>query len=142
MARAFGETIGIDGRLSYDSKIANKLKSEFRDYVDGYLENSQDIKLLKDYASGRGFTIDDATIPGLTPSDGAGLKNGGATGAGLSTAESIATGGTRSTTINITLRNMVENIVYNGGFDENRAKTKEDLVELLLSILQMSYTTV
>lgn len=143
MINAFGYSSKSMGKVYFNNNpLVRALQSDLEDYMSTYLENSQDIKLLKDYASGRGFAIDEATIPGLTPADGTGSKGSGATSTGLSTAESIATGGTRSTTINITLRNLVEKIIYEGGFGENRANTEKDMEDLLIRVLQMAYTTV
>ncbi len=50
----------------------------------------------------------------------------------------IATGGTRSTEINITLGNMIESVVFNGGFDENRDDLERKLAESMYRILGMA----
>lgn len=50
----------------------------------------------------------------------------------------IATGGTRSTEINITLGNMIESVVFNGGFEENRDDLERKLAESMYRILGMA----
>ena len=47
----------------------------------------------------------------------------------------IATGGTRNNTINIHLGTMVENIVFNGGVNENRDSMVKQVEEALLQVL-------
>lgn len=50
----------------------------------------------------------------------------------------IATGGTRSTEINITLGNMIESVVFNGFFEENRDDLERKLAESMYRILGMA----
>jgi hypothetical protein len=83
-------------------------------------------------------------VPGLDGGNGGtgdgstdGNGNGGAGGKAV---ESIASGGTRSTTINITLGSMVENIFYQGAFGENRDQFERDLESALIRVLQMANT--
>ena len=70
--------------------------------------------------------------------------NGG--GSGLETtlgkgATATATGGTRSTTVNINLGKMVENINFNGGYEENETDMEQRLAGMLARILGMAETT-
>lgn len=70
--------------------------------------------------------------------------NGG--GSGLETtlgkgATATATGGTRSTTVNINLGTMVENINFNGGYEENETDMEQRLAGMLARILGMAETT-
>ena len=65
---------------------------------------------------------------------------------GLSTdldksATATATGGTRSTTVNITLGKMVESIVFNGGYNENEQDMEQRLAAMLSRILGMAEAT-
>lgn len=55
--------------------------------------------------------------------------------AGASAASSIATGGTRSTTIQISLGTMVENMVFQGGLEENAERLEDRVKEILLRTL-------
>lgn len=70
--------------------------------------------------------------------------NGG--GSGLETtlgkgATATATGGTRSTTVNINLGKMVENINFNGGYEENETDMEQRLAGILARILGMAEAT-
>lgn len=53
--------------------------------------------------------------------------NGGSNTGATQAANAVATGGTKNTSISINLRSMVENLVYNGGAQEN----KDDLVKVI-----------
>lgn len=80
--------------------------------------------------------------PGVPGMDGAGgTENEDGSGTGSKTVESIATGGTRSTTINISLDNLIENIFYQGGFGENREQFEKDIESTLIRVLQMAHTS-
>ena len=56
-------------------------------------------------------------------------------------ATATATGGTRSTTINITLGKMVESINFNGGYTENEPDMEQRLAAALSRILGMAEAT-
>jgi tape measure domain-containing protein len=71
--------------------------------------------------------------------DGSGDGSGNG-GAGNKAVESIAGGGTRSTTININLGNLIENIFYQGGFGENKDDFERDIQSALIRVLQMANT--
>lgn len=69
---------------------------------------------------------------------GAGAVGGGAMGGGTSAGKAttaVATGGTRSTTVNITLGKMVESIVFNGGVSDNAHELEAQVTEILLRTL-------
>lgn len=70
----------------------------------------------------------------------AATKGGGTKGAKQS-ATATATGGTRSTTVNITLGKMVESIVFNGGYSENEQDMEQRLAAMLSRILGMAEAT-
>lgn len=56
-------------------------------------------------------------------------------------ATATATGGTRNTTVNINLGKMVENINFNGGYEENETDMEQRLAGMLARILGMAETT-
>lgn len=55
-------------------------------------------------------------------------------------AEAAVTGGTRNTTVNINLGKMVENIVFNGPFEENAQALEQRVQEILYRTLAMAAT--
>jgi len=81
--------------------------------------------------------ISPAGVPGQ---DGQGKEGGLGTGPG-SPVEAIATGGTRNTTVNINLRNMVENIVFDGGMKESRGDLEKQVTEIFMRVLGMAQST-
>lgn len=138
---------GLKGKGYFDSLDVHGRSNWinfFQDYVDNMLENYQDIKLTKDFYKALGVDLDTislANVPGLPP-EGANVEGNGNGVTGKTAVESIATGGTKSTTINIALQNLVESIIYQGGFGENREQTEQDLVSAMIRVLQMAYTSV
>lgn len=80
-------------------------------------------------------------LPGVNNIDG---SNGGRSNIiGNKTNDAIATGGTKSTTINITMKNLVEavNIMKNNGFKESANDMSEEVQDALLRSLAMAATT-
>ncbi len=55
-------------------------------------------------------------------------------------AEAAVTGGTRNTTVNINLGKMVENIIFNGSFDENAQALEQRVQEIMYRTLAMAAT--
>lgn len=83
---------------------------------------------------------------GIKAPNAAGAKNGGANGganaAGTQTNSAIATGGTKNTTINISFKNMVEQMKIEGGsFKEATSKMEEQLTDAIARVLAMASTT-
>lgn len=70
----------------------------------------------------------------------AATEGSGAT-ASKQSATATATGGTRSTTVNINLGKMVESIVFNGGYNENEQDMEHRLAAMLSRILGMAEAT-
>lgn len=56
-------------------------------------------------------------------------------------AKATATGGTRNTTVNINLGKMVENINFNGGYEQNEQDMEQSLAAMLSRILGMAEAT-
>lgn len=96
-------------------------------------------KSLKDITGGLKdkLGISAPTIPGATNS-GTTASNTASKTEGAS--ETIASGGTRNTSIEITFKNMVESIIYNGGADENKSDFEKQVTESLLRVLSMAYS--
>jgi hypothetical protein len=90
-------------------------------------------------------TDTNSTMEDLTTKVNAGTGGNGGLGDGSSAAkgiEKVATGGTRNTQITITLGNLVENVNFNGGVEENRETTLNTFRELLLRVLTTAETAV
>ncbi|MEI6683428.1 MAG: hypothetical protein WCO44_12400 [Bacteroidota bacterium] len=81
--------------------------------------------------------IEPGGIPGMAGKDKA---DNGMSGTG-SPQEAIATGGTRNTTININLKNMVENIVFDGSLNESRSDLEKTVTEIFMRVLGMAQST-
>ena len=84
------------------------------------------------------------SLPGMggelaanTPGSGNGTS-GSTAGAGAVSA--IATGGKRSTTINISLGALVDKLVFEGGYEGSRDDMQRDLENRLIQVLQMAAT--
>lgn len=84
------------------------------------------------------------SLPGMggelaanTPVGGSGAS-GSTTGSG--TVSAIATGGKRSTTINISLGALVDKLVFEGGYEGSRDDMQRDLENRLIQVLQMAAT--
>ena len=81
----------------------------------------------------------DALMEAVKPSKGGTSGDLGTTLGQSATA--TATGGTRSTTVNINLGKMVESIVFNGGYNENEHDMEQRLAAMLSRILGMAEAT-
>lgn len=55
-------------------------------------------------------------------------------------ANATVTGGSKSTTVNINLGKMVENIVFNGGLRENAQDLERQVTEIMYRVLAMAAT--
>lgn len=101
-------------------------------------------KSLSDVTAGlkRSLGIETPAVPGMATGTGVGMNGDGSgnSGAGAGTASAIATGGTKSTSITITLRSLVENIVFEGGYEQDRDAMQKDLESALIRVLEMAYS--
>ncbi|WP_418450189.1 hypothetical protein [Alistipes sp.] len=100
-------------------------------------------KSLADITSGlkRKMGIETPSVPGMaaTPGGDTGDYGGGNGGTGVGAASSIATGGSKSTSITINLKSLVENIVFEGGYEQGRDSMQKDLESALIRVLEMAY---
>lgn len=83
--------------------------------------------------------LTDAVNP-VKPDGDDGNDTGGGHGHGKT--ESVATGGSRSTSITINLKSLVEKIVFDGGYTENSGDMQRQLAENLLQVLNMAQASV
>lgn len=74
-------------------------------------------------------------------STSAATDSGTHTATGAST-EAVATGGTRSTNVTITLKNLVEKIVFEGTTAENVGAIERNLAEAMLRVLNMAQSSI
>ncbi|MCM1302253.1 MAG: hypothetical protein NC250_01235 [Alistipes senegalensis] len=82
--------------------------------------------------------IETPAVPGMAPVGGD--LNGNSYGdngtAGSGAASAIATGGGRSTSITINLKSLIENLVFEGGYETSRDEMQRDLESALIRVLQ------
>ena len=72
-------------------------------------------------------------------SPGGGSGTSGST-AGAGAVSAIATGGKRSTTINITLGSLVDKMIFEQGYEGSRDDMQRDLENRLIQVLQIAAT--
>lgn len=102
-------------------------------------------KSISDITKGfkRTLGIETPSVPGMSPNGiGSDSLEGGDSGSGMGgdTVSSIATGGSRNTSITINLKSLVENIIYQGGYESNKADMEKDLESALIRVLQTAYS--
>lgn len=83
------------------------------------------------------FGIGAPAVPGMSPAESAGTEGGDET-AGAGTASAIAAAGSRATSITINLRSLVEQLVFEGGYEQHRDEMERDLESALIRVLQMA----
>lgn len=99
-------------------------------------------KSLSDVTAGlkRSLGIEAPAVPGMAGNGTGGGpgEDGGSGNGGNGTASSIATGGSKNTTITINLRSLVENLVFEGGYEGSREDMQHDLESRLIRVLEMA----
>jgi hypothetical protein len=141
---AFGAKYGASG-WQFENNMIKSARGEFRALIDTMLENQETVRVLAGFAQGR-FGITDADMLGV---------NGALAGAVddktkkpkpdsplLNTNNATATGGTRSTTINIKIDKGIGDLYFNGTTKENTAEIERNLAESLYRILGIASTAV
>lgn len=114
-----------------------------KDFVEEYRKSIGAIDPVKNVASESETQSTDpmaqltAAVNGKPGQGTADLAN--ATGKGK---ESVASGGTRNTSINITLSNLVETIAFNGTLEENKDDMENKVVECLQRVLYSAQSAV
>lgn len=100
-------------------------------------------KSLSDVVGGlkKKLGIEVPAVPGMVGNTSGGTGNGsGGDGTGSSTASAIATGGSKNTSITINLKSLVENIVFEGDYEDSRDVMQRDLESALIRVLEMANT--
>ena len=77
-------------------------------------------------------------IPGTTPDTGSGDAG---SGAASSVSDAISSGGTRNSSVQITFKNMVENIVFDGSLATKRADLEAEIMSVMSRVLGMAQST-
>lgn len=99
-------------------------------------------KSLSDVTAGlkRSLGIEAPAVPGMAGNGTGGGpgEDGGSGNGGNGTASSIATGGSKNTSITINLRSLVENLVFEGGYEGSREDMQHDLESRLIRVLEMA----
>ena len=108
----------------------NKLtKGNVEKYKSGYAAGAAAVKKKDQELEGLGV------IPGDEETGG-----GGGYGKAGAAVESAVTGGTRSTTVNISLGKMIEQVVFNGSWEESSAELESKVQECLYRVLALAAT--
>ena len=93
---------------------------------------------LKDKLGLSGAGISAPGIPGMAGDSGSGDAG---SGAASSVSDAISSGGTRNSTIQITFKNMVENIVFDGSLATKRADLEAEIMSVMSRVLGMAQST-
>lgn len=87
----------------------------------------------------RSLGIETPSVPGMAAGRGNGSVPGdGSGGNGSGAANSIATGGSKNTSITINLRSLVENLIFEGGYEGSHEDMQHDLESRLIRVLEMA----
>lgn len=129
---AVGDLIGVDAARN----AVNKARETGMKMGEAYRKGVADVQKRKEQAGIAEVSV--PGMPGLSPSAGSIIATSTETTKG---AEGIASGGTRNTEIHITLGNMVENIIFNGGLKENRRDVERQVEQIMMRTLNMAYAT-
>lgn len=129
---AVGDLIGVDAARN----AVNKARETGEKMGEAYRKGVADVQKRKEQAGIAEVSV--PGMPGLSPSAGSIIATSTETTKG---AEGIASGGTRNTEIHITLGNMVENIIFNGGLKENRRDVERQVEQIMMRTLNMAYAT-
>ncbi len=122
--------------------MVNKLEAFFEKVVMPILEGIEKAyRWIKGSPASTVQQAPKANAVGTQQTINAGASIGSAAGAvggsasGAKSASEVATGGTRNTTINIRMDNMVESIAFNGTLEDNTRNLEERVTEILLRTL-------
>ena len=156
----FKEAVGLGDSSENQAAIA-KINKDIDDrkkaIADGAKKVQQDLMAAKDSLGSiemswkKGDKASDKVKSGgvgeqlMAMAGGGGTGSGttgGTTGATDASTKSVATGGSRSTSITINLKSLVEKIVFEGGFGENRGDMQRQVSEALLQVLNMAQASV
>lgn len=77
-------------------------------------------------------------IPGTTPGSGSGDGGAASGGSGSNVTDGISSGGTRNSSVQITFKNMVENIVFDGSLSSKRTDLEAEIMSVMSRVLGMA----
>jgi hypothetical protein len=128
------------GKEMYEGGRIKKLsaKSEMSELLNVAIVNQKTVDALKRFGAGRLGITEDLISSVNTP-----LASSGNPGGSINAAnEAIVTGGTRNTTVNISLGNMIENVIFNGATKENMNEIERNFSEALARVLGVAETAI
>ncbi len=122
----------VEARKQAITDSANKVKENAKKAV----ESLKGIKM--GWKDGDKTGAANSTNSSLIAAVNASGSQGTLDGATAQKTEAVATGGTRSTTVNITLGNMIETVNFNGSASENQTEIERTFAESLSRVLGMA----
>jgi len=128
---AASDLIGVDAV----SNAVNTAKEVGVKVGQAYNKGVSTVEAKKQQA---GLSVPSSIAPALLPgmsSPATGTSAGGGSSTTRSSTEAVVTGGTRNSTINITLGSVVENMSFGGGYEGNRENMKRNIAEDLIQVL-------
>lgn len=159
----FKEACGIGSSAENQAAIAKinaDVEARQQAIVDGAKKVAEDARKAKESLAGINMSwnsdkslsdvvgglkqklgIETPAVPGMVPMGGGDLNGGTYDGnetAGAGAASAIATGGSRSTSITINLKSLVDQLVFEGGYEQSRDEMQRDLESALIRVLQMA----
>ena len=142
-----GVNYQVQESKTYHPEITDELWNEYKANKKYILLRDNDRKLARKEANYNRITDEMKAMGSLAGADTDSASAGGGTAGTSDTqqlatagADTIVTGGTRSTTVNISLGNMVESIVFNGSFKENAQELERSVTEIMYRVLSMAAT--
>lgn len=136
-----------DRRKKEIKEGAVKVVQLYKESGEEFIKAGQSLSIKKSKdkigaSNGEGIAPPDALL-GAVPKDGKPTATDGTSGKKDKTNESIATGGTKNTVINITMKSMVElvQIMKGNGFKESAQDMEEELTDAMLRTLAMAAST-
>ncbi len=156
----FKEAVGMGDSSENQAAIAKinaDIEARKKAIADGAKKVKQDFAAAKDSLGGiemtwkKGDKASDKVKSGgvgeqlMAMAGGGGSGSGATVGSGGATdasTKSVATGGSRSTSITINLKSLVEKIVFEGGMGESRGDMERQVSEALLQVLNMAQASV
>jgi TP901 family phage tail tape measure protein len=119
----------------FDYSYRGQASGEIIDLLNATGNNAGALTALRAFGRtlGIGTSLMDAVNGTGTVTGGTGNGTGG--GGTTPTNNSVSAGGSRNSTVNISLGNMVENMVFNGTLTENRENVRRQMEEILFQVL-------
>lgn len=116
----------------------------WKDFIESLAEGQKKLSALERFGSALGITSTGINSALSTAAAGAGTGTGTGTGTGgaiAASSKAIATGGTRSTTVNIKIDKGIGDVYFTGTTKENQSEIERTLAEALYRVLGIVETT-